>query len=38
MHAVLAINPVYLQWITFIEVPDLIGCDPVPTRILAFRE
>jgi len=38
MYGVVAINPVDLQWISFIEVPDLTGRVPMPTAILALDE
>ena len=38
MYDFFLINPVDLQWISFIEVPGLIGRDPVPAPMLALRE
>jgi hypothetical protein len=36
MHHVLVIDPIELQWISFIKMPDLIGSDPVPAPVLAL--
>jgi hypothetical protein len=38
MYDISTINPVDLQWISFIEVPGLIGRDPVPTPMLPLHE
>ena len=38
MYDISTINLVDLQWISFIEVPGLIGRDPVPTPMLPLHE
>jgi len=38
MYDFFLINPVDLQWISFVEVPDLIRRDPVPAAMLTFYE
>ena len=38
MYDGLGQQSVDLHWISFIEVPGLIGRDPVPTPMLAFHE
>jgi hypothetical protein len=38
VYDVSAINPIDFQWISFIEVPSLIGRDPVPAAMLTFYE
>jgi len=38
VHAILIINPVEDERIAFMEMPRLIGSDPVPPAVLAFNK